>query len=482
MLKAFFDWLFRRQQATPPASPRLTNPQDFAQLNRDAPLRAGGSAGTAPGLPARTASSATDDSTDGTDHTPAMVTYLCREAVLGRDQRIAGYQFMLHEGTRNRIRNSSRRVHHLYAEILVRNLVRADIGRLLGHRFAAIEVPDSFLSHPCLANLPARNIVLIPTPHSEASGPDPTELAQTVARLRQAGFRLGLLDPMLIDDFSALLPQADMVIVRSPALDAALGLRLTRFVADASPQARLLVRDLPSLEDFRFAYKMGASLFQGPFITGREDWSERDLGPSTLRIATLIGRLRSNGDAREIAALLKEDGALSLRLLRYVNSAANAQTKPIASIEHAFALLGEERLYRWLVLLACSTDGNSGRAAAALETALVRARMMELLAAEKSTTEREALFLLGLLSLADVIMQVPLDKALAPLALTTEVRAALQEGEGPLYPLLELAIACERGDLEPERMQQAAERCAVSAEQATLSHLQALSWALEVQQ
>ena len=138
MLKAFFDWLFRRQQATPPASPRLTNPQDFAQLNRDAPLRAGGTAGTAPGLPARTASSATDDSTDGTDHTPAMVTYLCREAVLGRDQRIAGYQFMLHEGTRNRIRNSSRRVHHLYAEILVRNLVRADIGRQLQRAHQAL--------------------------------------------------------------------------------------------------------------------------------------------------------------------------------------------------------------------------------------------------------------------------------------------------------------------------------------------------------
>ena len=479
MLKAFFDWLFRRRQATPPASPRLTNPQDFAQLNRDAPLRAGASAGTGADVPDRTADSATDETSDGTH---ATVTYLCREAVLGRDQRIAGYQFMLHEGTRNRIRNSSRRVHHLYAEILVRNLVRADIGRLLGHRFAAIEVPDSFLSHPCLADLPAHNIVLIPTPHPEASGPNAAELAQTVAQLRRTGFRFGLPDPMVISEFVPLLPQADMVIVRAPTLDAARGLQLTRLIADASPQARLLVRDLPSLEDFRFAYKMGASLFQGPFITGREDWSERDLGPNTMRIATLIGRLRSNGDAREIAALLKEDGALSLRLLRYVNSAANAQTKPIASIEHAFALLGEERLYRWLVLLACSTDGNSGRAAAALETALVRARMMELLAAERSTTERESLFLLGLLSLADVIMQVPLDKALAPLALTAEVRTALQEGEGPLYPLLELAIACERGDLEPERMQQAAERCAVSAEQASLSHMQALSWALEVQQ
>ena len=482
MLKAFFDWLFRRRQATPPAPLRVANRQDFAQLNRDAPLRDGASAGTDSGVPDRRANSATGDTTESADNTPANVTYLCREAVLGRDQRIAGYQFMLHEGTRNRIRNSSRRVHHLYAEILVRNLVRADIGRLLGHRFAAIEVPDSFLSHPCLADLPAHNIVLIPTPHPETNGPDATGLAQTVARLRQAGFRFGLPDPMVVGEFTPLLPQADMIIVRAPTLDAGRGLQLTRLIVDASPQARLLVRDLPSLEDFHFAYKMGASLFQGPFITGREDWSERDLGPNTLRIATLIGRLRSNGDAREIAALLKEDGALSLRLLRYVNSAANAQTKPIASIEHAFALLGEERLYRWLVLLAYSSDGNSGRAAAALETALVRARMMELLAAEKGTTERESLFLLGLLSLADVIMQVPLDKALAPLALTAELSAALQDGEGPLYPLLELAIACERGDLEPERVQQAAERCAVSAEEASLSHMQALSWALEVQQ
>ena len=74
------------------------------------------------------------------------------------------------------------------------------------------------------------------------------------------------------------------------------------------------------------------------------------------------------------------------------------------------------------------------------------------------------------------------DQGAGPLALTAELSAALQDGEGPLYPLLELAIACERGDLEPERMQQAAERCGVSAEQASLSHLQALSWALEVQQ
>ncbi|ENO87345.1 EAL and HDOD domain-containing protein [Thauera linaloolentis] len=464
MLKAFLDWLLGRRHGAARAGARAADPQDFEQLNRNAPLRE--------------AAAGEGQGEDG----GAIATYLCREAVLGRDQRITGYQFMLHEGTRNRIRHSSRRVHHLYAEVLVRNLVSADIGRLLGHRVAFIDVPDSFLSHPCLADLPAQNIVLVPTPHAEDKGPQIEVLGETMARLRQAGFRFGLPDPMIISEFTPLLPLADAIILRAPTLDARRGLQLSRLLADAAPQARLLVRDLPSLEDFRFAFKMGASLFQGPFITSREDWAERDLGPNTARIATLIGRLRTDGDTREISALLKQDGALSLRLLRYVNSAASTHPEPIASIEHALAMLGHDRLYRWLVLLACSTDGSNGRAAAALETALVRARMMELLAEEQPLARRESLFLVGLLSLADVIMQVPLDKALAPLALAPEVTLALKKGEGPLSPLLELAMACERGNADREHLQQAAERCGVTPDRASHCHIQALLWAMDIQQ
>ncbi len=464
MFKALLDWLFGRRPAAAQAAAPAATRQDFEQLNRNAPLREA-AIGDAHGE-------------DGA----ATVTYLCREAVLGRDQRIAGYQFMLHEGTRNRIRHGSRRIHHLYAEVLVRNLVTADIGRLLGHRLAFIEIPDSFLSHPCLAELPARNIVLIPMPHAEAGGPATETLGGAMAQLRQAGFRFGLPDPMIFSEFVPLLPQADVIVLRAPTLDARRGLQLGQMLADAAPQARLLVRDLPSLEDFRFAFKLGANLFQGPFITSREDWSEHELGPNTARIATLIGRLRLDGDTREIAAMLKQDGALSLRLLRYVNSVAGAHAEPISSIEHTLVMLGHDRLYRWLVLLACSTDGSQGRAAAALETALVRARMMELLAEDQPVAQRESLFLVGLLSLADVIMQVPLEKALAPLALAPDVQAALRGGEGPLRPLLELAIACERGSADSEQLQAVAERCGVTPRQASRCHIQALLWAMDIQQ
>ncbi len=467
MLKALFGWLFGSRPAPPaarapaPAAARgapAGGDPGFSKLNRDAPLRAQAAPEPATGAPA---------------------TFLCREAVLGRNQRIAGYQFMLQEGTHARIRHSTRRVHHLYAEVLVRSLVHADIGELLGHRLAFIDLPDSFLADPSLASLPARSMVLVPTPHADAGAPAADALRDTIERLRQQGFRIALPDPTVQPALTHLLPQADFIIVHAQGLDARRGLQLSNIALEIAPNARLLVRELPSIEEFRFCYKLGATLFQGPFVTSREDWRERELPPNTARISTLIARLRADASTHELADLLKQDAALSLRLLRYINSAANALPQPVSSIEHALTLLGREKLHRWLILLVCSAGGGGERGSAALETALVRGRMMELLGAARASAEREALFLVGLLSLVDVILQVPMEKALAPLALSADIDAALRAGGGPLQPLLALAIACERSD--SEGLREAAERCGIRPEQASACHLQALSWAIQIQ-
>ena len=478
MLKALFGWLFGRRPATParpaarvapapavplpPTAPApATQTRDdpgFRKLNRDAPLRAEQPVEHPAGEP---------------------VTFLCREAILGRNQRIAGYQFMLQEGARARIRHSTRRVHHLYAEVLVRSLASADIGELLGHRLAFIDLPDSFFANPSLASLPARSVVLVPTLHADAGAPEPDALRHTVEQLRQRGFRIGLPDPTVMTEFAHLLPQADFIVVQARGLDARRGLQLSNIALEIAPNARLVVRELPSIEEFRFCYKLGATLFQGPFVTSREDWRERELPPNTARIGTLIARLRADASTHELADLLKQDAALSLRLLRYINSAANALPQPVSSIEHALTLLGREKLYRWLILLVCSAGSNGERGGAALEIALVRGRMMELLGAKRPVAEREALFLVGLLSLVDVILQVPMEKALAPLALGADIDAALRGNSGPLQPLLALAIACERSD--GEHLRDAAERCAITPDQASDCHMQALSWAIQIQ-
>lgn len=457
MLRALLGRLFGRKRPAP--SVAAGEAEGFRRLQRAAPLRAEG----APASPVE-----------------AGATFLCREAVLGRNQRITGYQFMLQAGTRAHIRHSSRNIHHVFAEVLVRSLVDADIGELLGERLAFIDLPDSFLSHPSLAALPARNMVIVPTVLPDAGAPEPAALRAAVTALRARGMRIGLIDPTVVGELAHLLPQAEFIVAQAEGLDARRGLKLGNIALEVAHDARLVVRGLPSLDDFRFCCKLGASLFQGPFITSRESWDDRDLGPSAARLSRLIGKVKADADSSELAALLKEDAALSLRLLRYINAAANELAEHVSSLERAIVVIGRDKLYRWLILLVCSMDTPSGRSSAALESALVRARMLELLGQDRSRQEREALFLTGLLSLIDVILEVPMEKALGPLSVAPEINLAVRHGEGPHAPLLDLAIACEQ--FNGRHIADAAARCGVSPAIASERHLEALSWALAIQE
>jgi EAL and modified HD-GYP domain-containing signal transduction protein len=123
-------------------------------------------------------------------------------------------------------------------------------------------------------------------------------------------------------------------------------------------------------------------------------------------------------------------------------------------------------------------DTGSARSAAVLENALVRARLMELLGEGRSAPERDALFLVGLLSLVDVILQVPMEEAMASLATAPEIEAAVVRGEGPMADLLRVAIACERGS--PDALAAAAEHCGIPPAVANRRHLDAFTWALEL--
>ena len=80
-------------------------------------------------------------------------------------------------------------------------------------------------------------------------------------------------------------------------------------------------------------------------------------------------------------------------------------------------------------------------------TAVVRGRLMELLAAELLPPEEcDNAFVVGVFSLLDVMLGVPLEKALESVALPQPVTDALLHGTGVFAPFLELTRACESGD------------------------------------
>lgn len=406
-------------------------------------------------------------------------TFVCREPVLGRDQRIAGHHFQLRESARNRIRHSSRLIHHVYAEVLARSLASHDVGSLLGHRLAFLDIPDSFADRECLLDLPPGNTVLCINTLADAGAPDTTSLAATLVALREKGYSIALPSPGLAPSLVPQLPLADYLLLDAASLDAKSFERLNAAVASLPQRPTLITRGIPAMEHFHFCLDHGVGLFQGPFITSREDWRDNHVAPSTVHLGELVARLRRDADTRELVEYIKHEPALSLRLLRYVNSAAGALRTPVSSIEAAMQIVGRDRLSRWLMVLLCNQAAQSGRASSALDTALVRARFMELGASRGDPTTPDTLFLTGLLSLIDVVLQVPLDRALDSLSVSTEISQAIVAGEGPNAPLLALAKACDQPD--GEALDKLAESCGMTSAQVTRNQLEALLWASEVQ-
>lgn len=408
------------------------------------------------------------------ESTPQATTVLCREALLGRDQRIAGYRFLLRESLRNRIRHSSRAVHHVYAEVLIGNLLQTDVLRLLGHRLAVIEVPDSFLAHDSLRRFPPANTVFSLL---RVSRDDDASVLAAIRELKTAGYRIGIHAAAPEDIPPALRPLLDLIVIDSLRGDPGDIRRLVDRMGGLARNAAIAAINLETIEEFGYLHSLGATYFHGPFVTRREAWTTSDLSPDVLQARPLLDAIRCDAAHEEIVELVKRNPAIALRLLRYVNSAALGQEREVESIERAVHIVGRQQLLRWVMMVLFSRHPDTGRSHAALETAMVRGRMLEHLAAHNGR-DAETLFLVGLLSLVDVVFRVDMRRALDALGVAQEVRAAVTDDVGPDAAMLALAIAWERGDAAAIEIRGA--ECGISAESAAEAYMQALWWALDV--
>ena len=126
------------------------------------------------------------------------------------------------------------------------------------------------------------------------------------------------------------------------------------------------------------------------------------------------------------------------------------------------------------------TSGKADpRSKALLQNALVRARMTELLGQGKlSPAEREGLFIVGIFSLLDVLLNVPMEQALERLQLPDQVMAALARREGVYAPFLALSVACEEAD--QEAIIEYAAACGLDANEVNTAQVKALVWAEEI--
>jgi c-di-GMP phosphodiesterase len=160
-------------------------------------------------------------------------------------------------------------------------------------------------------------------------------------------------------------------------------------------------------------------------------------------VMALIQGVNAELSVAQLEVILKRDPTLGFRLMRYLNSPAFGMSVEINSFGHALMLLGYQRLKRWLVLLLASSSKDA-RARPVLHAAVRRGLIMEELVRPNGDRDLAGeLFICGVFSLLDRLLQRPLQELLSSVPVPERVQQALRGEGGPHLPYLDLVRAME---------------------------------------
>lgn len=371
--------------------------------------------------------------------------YLGRQPIVNADQQLVAYELLFRSGATNHASFEDSVVATM--SVIKHTFVDLGSSQVLGNRLGFINVDEQVLMHgPLLECLPKDQVVLEVLETVEPSD----EVLARLQELKQQGFRLAMDDVTELDEArKQWLPYMDVVKVellgRTPEQIHELVLQLSGF------KGTLLAEKVDSVEQFEFCKSLGFTWFQGYFFARPSVLSASKADSSHAVLLKLMGLLLRDVDIDELEQALKMAPDIVLMLIKMSSSAANGYNGVgVSSIREAIMLLGRAKIKRWAMLLMFCME-QSGVASTnnpLLELAALRGRTMELLVMASPHHEIHGLpeqaFMVGILSLIDVLLHQDKTLILAGLPVEDNIRQAVLGALTPLGRLLEGVIALEQ--------------------------------------
>jgi EAL and modified HD-GYP domain-containing signal transduction protein len=346
-------------------------------------------------------------------------TFVARQAIFDRRQKVAGYELLFRSSGLAKAfdgANGSRATSQLVANIFFSSGL-ADI--VAGKRGFINFTRDLLVSDYASILPPDTTVIEI----LETVQPD-SEVIKACQNLKERGYTLALDDFVCEKQFEPITPFVDIIKVDFQSTgQAAQEEFMKRF---GQRGMKMLAEKVETVDQFARALKMGYTYFQGYFFARPMMLTGRQPPAFKLHYLELLTEVhRPELEYRQLEQVIKQEMSLAYKLLRYINSARFGWHGPVDSIRHALALLGEEEVRKWISLAIVSGMGED-KPQELVVTAMIRARFCELLGPPTGLSARKSdLFLLGMFSLLDAIMDRSLDEMLAELYLDQDVSDAL---------------------------------------------------------
>ena len=243
----------------------------------------------------------------------------------------------------------------------------------------------------------------------------------------------------------------------------------------------VVITEVHSHADHAWGQANACSLSTSEYLLARNTQGKK-ADTTRIKLLEMLGLLADDADTEALGAIFRQEAKLSYSLLRLVNSAALAPRTPITCFSQAINLLGRRQLQRWLQLLVYADPNNGQHPNPLLQKAAARGRLLELLAptvTQQSTEEiGDTAFMIGVFSLLDTLLNIPMSEILAQLPLPDIAQKALAEHAGPLGELLRAISSAEGGDLKFAAGQ--IEKLGIDGTLFLDAQLSALSWAAKI--
>jgi c-di-GMP-related signal transduction protein len=396
--------------------------------------------------------------------------FVARQAIFDRQLDVFGYELLfrscqnnVYDGTDGALASS---------QVISSSFYSIGVENILGGKRAFINFPRKLLVEDCASLLPSKIAIIEILETVEAD----EGVLTACAELRRRGYLLALDDFTGREEMTALTRIADIIKVDFRATDLAEQEELMHRYGRRG--IRMLAEKVETLVEFERARKMGYTYFQGYFFARPVIVQGREIPGFKLNYLRILQEVhRPELDYERLQEFLKPEVSLTYKLLRYVNSAVFGFNRRIESIKEALVLVGENEIRKWVsVVVLPQLAGN--KPGELVLTAVVRARFCELIAEPAGLRGRASeLFLMGLFSLLDVMMDQPLKNILEQLSVADDVRATLLESaplDRPVTQVYTLVRANERADWDA--LAATAARLTIPVEQVPELYLEAVQW------
>jgi EAL and modified HD-GYP domain-containing signal transduction protein len=358
-----------------------------------------------------------------------MDVFVARQPIFNRHRRIFAYELLFRTGMANAFPGVDGCM--ATSSLLSSSFFTVGINQITGNHRAFINFTEKMLLRGIPAMFPPQSVVV-----EILEDVQPTdEVSDACQSLVDKGYMLALDDFVYTRKYTPLLELAKIIKVDFMQSS----IEQIREMVEVSQKYRckLLAEKIETYEEYALASSMGFVYFQGNFFAKPEVLKNKEISSSQLVYMQLILEInRAEFDIKKLEDLIKQDVAISYKLIKYLNSAYYSRLQPISSIRQAIAFLGEQGIRLFVSVIATSKLSES-KPDELIRISCIRARFLEILGAELHQ-DKGVFFLLGLFSLLDAMLDASMEYLMKQLPVSADITAALVHKTGPLFPYLQL--------------------------------------------